>query len=274
GGGPGLGVRDLDALGHRVRDGLLADLRLVLGHRVRDLLDAGLLDVAGHLDRHLLDDRVRDLLADGVGHLLADGLLHVGRARHRRAHRPPHALLPGADLVGLLNLVAGPVAALVVGRAGARVEAALVRRLAPDALALAGHTVRLADRILDPAGDSLAGRHRPADRLVAGLVAGLDTVLVAGAADVLVARLAERPAGGAADVLVAGHAHRLAHGVAAVPVARLAHLLGVVAGGRVALRLADRLAHRAADDLLAALRDALADRVLAGLVARLVARLA
>src|SRR5262249_43398930 len=202
--------RALAATDHRVRDLLLAHLRLTLGYRVGHLLDGRhrhhLADGVGHL----LDDGVRHLLANRVGDHLGHGLLAVGGAGHLLAHGTPVSDLACAHLGRALNAAALPVAALMLAATGARIEAAGVARALPVVLALARHAILLAAAFLDLARDRLAGRDRHADRFLAALVARLDTILVASLAAFLVAGLVARLAGGAADFLHAMHAHRLA----------------------------------------------------------------
>src|SRR5262249_29297721 len=211
--------------GHRVRHLRADDLRHHARHRVRHALHRRHRHHLGDSVRHRLGDGVRHLLADSVRHHLGHAFLdHLG-AGHRLADAPRLHDLTGTHLVGTFGGAALPVALLVLAAAGARIEAAGVGRARPRVRRLAALAVRLGAALLDAVMDRLAGRHRRADGLGAGLVAGLHALAVARLADLLVAGLADRLAGGAAHVLVAGLADRLADRMAALTHALLAILV-------------------------------------------------
>src|SRR5262249_45367305 len=147
------------------------------------------------------DGRAGDLLADRVGHLLVHALGDVGRAGDLLAHDVLFPHLAGADLRRAFT----PHLLLLRGAAGlaaAPVEAAVgAADLGADLLA--GLAVGLADPLAALLLDGLRRADRPGHLLHAFLVAGLDAVGVGGAADVLVAGLADRLAHRAAHFLVA-----------------------------------------------------------------------
>src|SRR5262249_26218689 len=113
------------AAGGRVRHHLGARLGLHRAGRVRHLLGDVLADHARHRARHLLDDGVGHLAADRVGHAVADRLTHRRGAGHLLADRLAPPDLAGAHLVGGAAGHADQPAGLLVGLAGAGVEAAL-----------------------------------------------------------------------------------------------------------------------------------------------------
>lgn len=262
----------------RVGHGLTADVGFHAGHGVRDLLHAGLVAHAGVGHGHLLDDGAGDLLAHRVGHGLANTFLDVGRARNLLANAALVAHPAALHFRRALDFAAVPMATLVDGLAGARVEAALIAVTLPDSLALARHAVLLGHPLAAFPLHGLHGAAGLAYFAYALLVAGLDARLAHRAANFLIAGLAHRTAGRAAHVLPARLAHRRAHRMAALAAVRLAQDLARLHAALVAMLLVNRTAHRVRARTVARLRAVLANLVMAftpaGLIARFVAGLA
>src|SRR5262249_40450670 len=202
-----------------------------------------------------LDDGVGHLLADRVGDLAGDAFLHVGRAGDLLAH---DAGLPHVAGAALRRALADHLAldvGLAALDAGAGVAAAAARDRLPADRPLARLGVGLLAALAHPAVHGLAGGHRLADRLGDVLVAGLDTIPVAGDAHFLDAALRHRPAHLVVALPEPGLADRLADGLADLAAVLLTDLLLDHVAALLAVLLVHGLADRVVALLDAALRD-------------------